>query len=192
MGHSSFPLTLVTPALTGHPGALSGRGYPELYGKALSECVNAPVYSRCAGSELPCIAECGGFMCLTGLAASNGGFCRGEARTQGTLFDSGTFAFVEDTMLCRAGRYRRPRVSPVDAKTPAIPLPQQTTTVQAGTAPSERSTFTPVTPTFTFIPIPPSPRAFTKPASGKNAAAGDITAGVCDAFFREAPRRITP
>ena len=89
-------------------GLYLGGGYPELYGKKLSENVSMRRSVRQAlEGNLPCIAECGGFMYLTEAVETYPmvGFL------PGTCFDTGKltrFGYVtlqagKDNMLCTAG-----------------------------------------------------------------------------------------
>ena len=89
-------------------GLYLGGGYPELYAEELSrnESMRLSVRSALEGG-LPCIAECGGFMYLTGSIAGKpmAGYLPGDSRDTGKLVRFGyvTLRAKEDNLLCRAG-----------------------------------------------------------------------------------------
>lgn len=89
-------------------GLYLGGGYPELYGKALSENTGMLQSIRKAiAGGLPCIAECGGFMYLTQsiekypMAASLPGTCFDNGKL--TRFGYVTITAKKDNLLCKAG-----------------------------------------------------------------------------------------
>ena len=83
-------------------------GYPELYAEALSEN-KAMLQSirQAVSSGLPCIAECGGFMYLTGAIGDSpmANVLPGKCFDTGKLTRFGyvTLTAQEDNLLCRAG-----------------------------------------------------------------------------------------
>lgn len=89
-------------------GLYLGGGYPELYAKELSEN-GGMLRSVCSVLQggMPCIAECGGFMYLTGSIAGYpmAGFLPGECFDTGKLVRFGyvTLRARADNLLCRAG-----------------------------------------------------------------------------------------
>ncbi len=89
-------------------GLYLGGGYPELYGKALSENQTMRESIRKALEEkLPCIAECGGFLYLQeGLdGVPMAGVLKGEGFNKGKLTRFGyvTLTAKKDNLLCKAG-----------------------------------------------------------------------------------------
>ena len=89
-------------------GLYLGGGYPELYAKELSENETMRKSIRTAlKNGLPCIAECGGFMYLTGSIADHPavGFIEGSAFDTGKLSRFGyvTLTAKKDSMLCKKG-----------------------------------------------------------------------------------------
>lgn len=89
-------------------GLYLGGGYPELYADQLSQ--NAGMRSsvfRALSNQLPCIAECGGFMYLTAAIAGwpMVGFLPGQCHDTGRLTRFGyvTLCAQHDCMLCSAG-----------------------------------------------------------------------------------------
>jgi cobyrinic acid a,c-diamide synthase len=110
MGAQLVPFSpLSDPALPPDiQGLYLGGGYPELYGKALSENASMRRSIRDAlERKLPCIAECGGFMYLTEAIGSFPmvGFLPGRSEDTEHLVRFGYIRLraKEDTMLCRAG-----------------------------------------------------------------------------------------
>lgn len=91
-------------------GLYLGGGYPELYAQRLSanSSMRDSVRKALEG-KLPCIAECGGFMYLTGKVAgySMVGHLPGECFDTGKLTRFGyvTMTAKEDNMLCKAGEW---------------------------------------------------------------------------------------
>ena len=110
MGAELIPFSPLTdPALpeTLH-GLYLGGGYPELYARQLSE--NRGMrrsIKEALKSNLPCLAECGGFLYLTeqldGLPMV--GFLPGSSGTTGRLQRFGYIRLQarQDNLLCRAG-----------------------------------------------------------------------------------------
>lgn len=89
-------------------GLYLGGGYPELYANELAENETMRKSVRTAlENGLPCIAECGGFMYLTGSIAGHSavGFIEGNSFDTGKLSRFGyvTLTAKKDNMLCRAG-----------------------------------------------------------------------------------------
>lgn len=89
-------------------GLYLGGGYPELYAKELSENKSMLASVREAlRHELPCIAECGGFMYLTESIGDYPmvGFLPGRSFDTGKLSRFGYIRLKskEDSLLCRAG-----------------------------------------------------------------------------------------
>ena len=89
-------------------GLYLGGGYPELYGKALSDNRSMCDSIREAlQNRLPCIAECGGFMYLNQAigSAQMAGFLPGSCFDTGKLTRFGyvTLEAKKDNLLCRAG-----------------------------------------------------------------------------------------
>ncbi len=89
-------------------GLYLGGGYPELYTERLSANASMLASVRAAlNGELPCIAECGGFMYLTERIAGVPmvGFLPGDCRDTGKLTRFGYVNLIagEDNLLCRAG-----------------------------------------------------------------------------------------
>lgn len=89
-------------------GLYLGGGYPELYGKQLSENRTMLESIRTALKEkLPCIAECGGFMYLTQaigeypMTGCLSGSCFDNGKL--TRFGYVTITAKEDNLLCSAG-----------------------------------------------------------------------------------------
>lgn len=89
-------------------GLYLGGGYPELYLEELSH--NAAILSSVRNAlenGMPCIAECGGFMYLTGaiegkpMAAALPGECTNRGKL--TRFGYMTLTARADNLLCRAG-----------------------------------------------------------------------------------------
>lgn len=90
-------------------GVYLGGGYPELYGKQLSQNSSMLESVKKAVEEgLPCIAECGGFMYLTDSIGEYPmvGLLRGNCTDQGKLTRFGyvTIQAREDNLLCQAGQ----------------------------------------------------------------------------------------
>ena len=89
-------------------GLYLGGGYPELYAEQLSNN-KSMLQSICSALEnnLPCIAECGGFMYLTQHIAeySMVGFLPGDCYDTGKLTRFGyvTLQAKQDNLLCKAG-----------------------------------------------------------------------------------------
>ena len=89
-------------------GLYLGGGYPELYAQQLSanSSMRDSVRKALEG-KLPCIAECGGFMYLTGKIADYPmvGYLSGECFDTGKLTRFGyvTMTAKRDNMLCKAG-----------------------------------------------------------------------------------------
>ncbi len=89
-------------------GLYLGGGYPELYTRELSENTSMRrSIRRALEGELPCIAECGGFMYLTERIDGREmvGFLKGECYDTGRLTRFGyvTLEAKGDSMLCPAG-----------------------------------------------------------------------------------------
>ncbi len=89
-------------------GLYLGGGYPELYAKELADNESMRASIRTAlENGLPCIAECGGFMYLTGSVAGQPavGFIEGNAFDTGRLSRFGyvNLTAKKDNMLCCAG-----------------------------------------------------------------------------------------
>lgn len=89
-------------------GLYLGGGYPELYAKELAENETMrKSIKKALENGLPCVAECGGFMYLTGSIAGHPavGFIEGSAFDTGGLSRFGyvTLTAKKDNMLCRAG-----------------------------------------------------------------------------------------
>jgi len=89
-------------------GLYLGGGYPELYAETLSGNSRMLASIRSAlKRELPCIAECGGFMYLTEAIGSHPmvGFLPGRCYDTGKLTRFGyiTLRANQDTMICRSG-----------------------------------------------------------------------------------------
>jgi cobyrinic acid a,c-diamide synthase len=94
-------------------GLYLGGGYPELYGKTLSENTGMLAGIRNAvQSGMPCIAECGGFMCLHEtltdaggdtypMAAVIPGGCRKTAHL--VRFGYASYTAARDNLICPAG-----------------------------------------------------------------------------------------
>ena len=89
-------------------GLYLGGGYPELYAELLSK--NTSMLASVRGAlenELPCIAECGGFMYLTEFISDYPmvGFLPGKSFNAAKLTRFGYIRLKakEDTMLCRVG-----------------------------------------------------------------------------------------
>ncbi|MDR0562217.1 MAG: cobyrinate a,c-diamide synthase [Spirochaetaceae bacterium] len=97
----------------GLDGLILGGGYPELYGKRLSENAGLRKDIRDAVlSGMPCIAECGGFMYLhqklidkEGREYPMAGVFSGSCRPMAHLvrFGYAVYTAQKDTLLCRAG-----------------------------------------------------------------------------------------
>ena len=93
---------------SGLQGLYLGGGYPELYAEELSQNTAMRTSIRKAVSGgLPCIAECGGFMYLTGKIgnAPMAGVLPGGCFDTGKLTRFGyvTLTAQKDNLLCRAG-----------------------------------------------------------------------------------------
>ena len=89
-------------------GLYLGGGYPELYGKELSENASMRASVReLLAQGMPCIAECGGFMYLTEAIGEHPmvGFLPGRCFDAGKLARFGyvTLTAERDNLLCRAG-----------------------------------------------------------------------------------------
>lgn len=89
-------------------GLYLGGGYPELYAKQLSENITMRESIRIAlENQLPCIAECGGFMYLTQKIAEHPmvGFLSGDCCDTGKLTRFGYIVLQAklDNLLCSAG-----------------------------------------------------------------------------------------
>ena len=89
-------------------GLYLGGGYPELYPGQLGENRTMLESIRTAlAADLPCIAECGGFMYLTQASAGTamGGVLAGDCYDNGKLTRFGyvTLTARKDNLLCRAG-----------------------------------------------------------------------------------------
>ena len=110
MGAELIPFSPLEDAALpeGLHGLYLGGGYPELYSRQLSEnrSMLASVRASLEGG-LPCVAECGGFMYLTGSIAGAPmvGFLPGDCRDKGKLTRFGyiTLRAEADNLLCRAG-----------------------------------------------------------------------------------------
>ena len=92
----------------GLQGLYLGGGYPELYARQLSENKTMREAVCCAvAGGLPCIAECGGFMYLTGAIGEYpmAGLLPGACRDMGKLTRFGYVHLTarQDNLLCRAG-----------------------------------------------------------------------------------------
>ncbi len=89
-------------------GLYLGGGYPELYLKQLSqnESIKASIAAALT-AQLPCIAECGGFMYLTQRIDGYPmvGFLEGECHNTGKLsrFGYASFTAQHDNLLCAKG-----------------------------------------------------------------------------------------
>lgn len=89
-------------------GLYIGGGYPELYAELLSQNtgMRAEIH-KALSNGLPCIAECGGFMYLTGFIETFPmvGFLPGNCYNTGKLTRFGyvTLRAEKDNMLCRKG-----------------------------------------------------------------------------------------
>ena len=89
-------------------GLYLGGGYPELYAKELGENASMRASVRAAlERDVPCIAECGGFMYLTEAIGDEpmAGFLPGTCFDTGKLTRFGyvTLRAKKDNLLCRAG-----------------------------------------------------------------------------------------
>ncbi|MBQ7061133.1 MAG: cobyrinate a,c-diamide synthase [Clostridia bacterium] len=92
----------------GISGLYLGGGYPELYRERLSANFSMRESIRAAlENGLPCIAECGGFMYLTGSIGGcpTVGFIKGKSFDNGwlTRFGYVTLTAERDNLLCKAG-----------------------------------------------------------------------------------------
>ena len=92
----------------GLQGLYLGGGYPELYAWQLSENKTMrEAICRAVAGGLPCIAECGGFMYLTGAIGEYpmAGLLPGTCRDMGKLTRFGYVNLTarQDNLLCRAG-----------------------------------------------------------------------------------------
>ena len=110
MGAELVPFSpLADPALPPDlQGLYLGGGYPELYTGPLSENASMRASIRKAlAAELPCIAECGGFMYLTQAIGDipMAGVLPGRCFDAGRLTRFGYLQLTarEDNLLCRAG-----------------------------------------------------------------------------------------